>query len=134
MTNYEKVREFMLLFQPHMVDQPLNEELLKFKDKLLLEEVTETLQVVDELLFSIRSEDVEEVKASLREHLVKELCDVLYVTYGYGASFGIDLDKAFALVHASNMSKVGEDGIPIRREDGKILKGPNYWEPDLSGF
>ena len=59
------------------------------------------------------------------------LADILYVTYGAGHAFGIDLDKCFAEVQRSNMSKLGEDGKPIYREDGKVLKGPNYSEPDL---
>lgn len=59
------------------------------------------------------------------------LADILYVTYGAGHAFGVDLDKCFAEVQRSNMSKLGEDGKPIYREDGKVLKGPNYSEPDL---
>ena len=59
------------------------------------------------------------------------LTDILYVTYGAGHAFGIDLDKCFAEVQRSNMSKLGEDGKPIYRDDGKVMKGPNYSEPDL---
>jgi len=59
------------------------------------------------------------------------LADILYVTYGAGHAFGVDLDKCFAELQRSNMSKLGEDGKPIYREDGKVLKGPNYSEPDL---
>ena len=132
MTNHEKVREFMLLFQSHMVDQPMTGNHLHFRRTLSAEESKE----VDEAAANcqMKADLGHDIPPDMRAALVKELCDVLYVTYGFGATFGIDLDKAFALVHASNMSKVGEDGIPIRREDGKILKGPNYWEPDLSGF
>ena len=64
--------------------------------------------------------------------LLKELADVLYVTYGYALTFGFDLDEAFRRVHASNMSKVDANGYPIVRSDGKIMKGDNYREPDLS--
>lgn len=64
--------------------------------------------------------------------LAKELSDLIYVIYGCALEFGLDLDRALAIVHTSNMSKLGEDGKPIRREDGKILKGPNYKPADLS--
>lgn len=67
-----------------------------------------------------------------RENFVKELADLLYVVYWMAARVGIDVDKAFRLVHASNMSKLGPDGKPILRDDGKVLKGPNYKEPELS--
>jgi len=62
------------------------------------------------------------------------LTDLLYVIYGAGHAFGIDLDECFQEVHSSNMSKLGEDGRPIYREDGKVLKGPNFFEPDLGGI
>jgi predicted HAD superfamily Cof-like phosphohydrolase len=68
------------------------------------------------------------------EEIVKELCDVLYVVYGTGIEMGVDLDKAFVTVHESNMSKLGEDGKPIYREDGKVLKGPYYHHADLREF
>lgn len=63
---------------------------------------------------------------------LKELADLVYVCYGYAATFGWDLDEAVKRVHESNMSKLGEDGKPIYREDGKVMKGPNYKKPDLS--
>ncbi len=66
-----------------------------------------------------------------RAHLLKEDVDLLYVVFQRAAAFGWDIQSAFNRVHASNMSKLGEDGKPIRREDGKILKGPNYFEPEL---
>ena len=68
------------------------------------------------------------------ENITKELCDLLYVTYGTAVELGIDLDKAFESVHNSNMSKLGEDGKPVYREDGKVLKGPNYRPADLREF
>ena len=64
--------------------------------------------------------------------MLKELADLVYVTYGYAASFGWDLDEAVRLVHVSNMSKLGPDNKPLKRPDGKVLKGPNYKKPDLS--
>ena len=74
-------------------------------------------------------EDITNKRA--REHLLKELADLVYVCHQMAACFGWDLQTAHNRVHASNMSKLGEDGMPIRREDGKILKGPNYYEPSL---
>lgn len=65
------------------------------------------------------------------DRMLKELADLVYVCYGYAATFGWDLDEAVRRVHASNMSKLGPDGKPIYREDGKVLKGPNYKAPDL---
>ena len=64
--------------------------------------------------------------------MAKELADLVYVTYGYAASFGWDLDEAVRRVHVSNMSKLGPDNTPLKRPDGKVLKGPNYKKPDLS--
>lgn len=69
-----------------------------------------------------------------RKALTKELADLLYVTYGTAVAFGLPLEEVFKEVHKSNMSKLGEDGEPIYREDGKILKGPNYKEADLDKF
>ena len=74
-------------------------------------------------------EDITNKRA--REHLLKELADLVYVCHQMAACFGWDLQTAFNRVHASNMSKLGSDGEPIYREDGKILKGPNYYEPNL---
>ena len=87
----------------------------------------------DRLRLKLLSEEFDEVCASeTPENLLKELADVLYVTYGYALTFGFDLDEAFRRVHASNMSKVDANGYPIVRSDGKIMKGENYREPDLS--
>lgn len=68
------------------------------------------------------------------EALCKELCDLLYVVYGTATTFGFDLEGALAEVHRSNMSKLGEDGLPVYRHDGKVQKGPGYFEPDMSPF
>lgn len=67
-----------------------------------------------------------------RQHVAKELADLLYVVYGTAVCLGIDLDKVFDEVHKSNLSKLDNDGLPVRREDGKVTKGPNYKAPDLS--
>lgn len=79
----------------------------------------------DELIGALESGD--------REQIARELADVLYIAYGTAHVYGIDLDAALAEVHRANMSKVGEDGQPIRREDGKVLKGPQFRPPDMSG-
>ena len=68
-----------------------------------------------------------------KEQIAKELTDLLYVVLGFGVVLGIDLDKTFKVVHDSNMSKLDDDGKPIYREDGKVLKGPNYVKPDMTG-
>ena len=87
---------------------------------------------LERMRFKLIKEEFEEVENALdTENLLKELADLVYVTYGFAATFGWDLDEAVRRVHASNMSKLGEDGKPIYREDGKVLKGPNYKKPDL---
>lgn len=86
-----------------------------------------------ELRGRLIDEEYDEVcEATNSEDLIKELADLVYVIYGTAATFGWDLDEAFKRVHESNMSKLGDDGKPIYRDDGKVLKGPNYKEPDLS--
>lgn len=80
----------------------------------------------------IKEEFAEVMTADTSEQILKELADLVYVTYGYAAAFGWNLDEALRRVHASNMSKLGDDGKPIYREDGKVMKGPKYEKPDLS--
>ena len=90
---------------------------------------------VQKLRISLIEEELEELKEAMgKEDMVgvaDALTDILYVTYGAGAAFGIDLDKCFEEVHNSNMSKLDRNGRPIYRNDGKILKGPDYFEPNL---
>lgn len=90
---------------------------------------------VQKLRISLIEEELEELKEAMRKEdivgVADALTDILYVTYGAGAAFGIDLDKCFEEVHNSNMSKLDRDGRPIYREDGKILKGLDYFEPNL---
>ena len=90
------------------------------------------------LRISLINEELEELKKAISENNIVEvadaLTDILYVTYGAGHSFGIDLDKCFNEVQESNMSKLGEDGKPIYNEHGKVMKGPKYFKPDLSKF
>ena len=97
---------------------------LKLQQNLIDEEHLEVAHAYLDLL-----EDITNKRA--REHLLKELADLVYVCHQMAAAFGWDLQTAHNRVHASNMSKLGEDGKPIRREDGKVLKGPNYYEPSL---
>ena len=88
---------------------------------------------LDRLRIKLVSEEFDEVCASESDdNLLKELADLVYVTYGYAAAFGWDLDEAVRRVHASNMSKLDENGDPLYRNDGKVMKGPNYEAPDLS--
>ena len=88
---------------------------------------------LDRLRMKLVSEEFDEVaSAETPDNLLKELADLVYVTYGYAATFGWDLDEALRRTHASNMSKLDENGNPVFREDGKVLKGVNYEEPDMS--
>jgi predicted HAD superfamily Cof-like phosphohydrolase len=117
-TNFENVKLFMNTFDQEVKKSP----------KLPSEEV------VDLRLDLIEEELQELTDASYNEDMVEiadALTDILYVTYGMGAALGIDLDKCFEEVQRSNMSKLGADGKPIYREDGKVMKGPNYSPPNL---
>jgi predicted HAD superfamily Cof-like phosphohydrolase len=88
---------------------------------------------IEAMRMKLIAEEAQEVRdAATATDLLKELADLVYVTYGYAATFGWDLDEAVMRIHTSNMSKLGADGKPIRREDGKILKGPNYRPPVLT--
>lgn len=117
-TNHDRVKQFMTTFGQEVKESPEfpSDEVAELRIKLIAEEL-------QELVDAINDKDIVEVADALT--------DILYVTYGAGHSFGIDLDRCFNEVQRSNMSKLGEDGKPIYREDGKIMKGPNYSEPDL---
>ena len=95
-------------------------------------------QKIQDLRYELIREELEELKVALKEKNLKEvadaLTDILYVTYGAGHAFGIDLDKCFEEVQASNMSKLGENDKPIYNEAGKVMKGPNYFKPNLKKF
>lgn len=117
-SNFEKVKEFH-----HAFGLPDEKELTQLDEKthllrkeLIREEYEEVIEAMDEKDLS---------------HIAKEFADLLYVTYGAALCYGIDLDACFAEVHNSNMSKLGEDGKPIYRDDGKVLKGPNYFKADM---
>ena len=117
-TNNIKVKNFMEAFGQEVKNKPEipNSETVNLRIELIAEEL-------EELWDACEQKDIVEIADALT--------DILYVTYGAGHAFGIDLDECFKEVQRSNMSKLGEDGKPIYREDGKILKGPNYSEPDL---
>lgn len=117
-TNFELVGDFMEAFGQEV---KLNPELPD--------------QAVMDLRIDLIAEELEELQTAIDNRDLVEiadaLTDILYVTYGAGHAFGIDLNDCLAEVHSSNMSKLGEDGRPIYREDGKVLKGPGYRAPDL---
>ena len=115
-TNFRKVEEFMYAFGQNVEFEPQWTSVAELRYALIEEELHELREALDD-------KNIVEVADALT--------DLLYVVYGAGHSFGIDLDKCFEEVHNSNMSKLGEDGKPIYREDGKVLKGPNYCKPDL---
>ena len=121
MTNFEKVGIFMKTFGQE----------LKTKSELSTEKI-------NRLRISLIEEELEELKLAIKENNIKEvadaLTDILYVTYGAGHAFGINLDKCFEEVQNSNMSKLGDDGKPIYNENGKVMKGPSYFKPDLNKF
>ena len=93
---------------------------------------------INSLRYNLIKEELEELKVAMKSKDLLEvadaLTDILYVTYGAGHAFGIDLDKCFEEVQSSNMSKLGEDGNPIYNEFGKVMKGPKYFKPDLTKF
>ncbi|MDA7556376.1 nucleoside triphosphate pyrophosphohydrolase family protein [Candidatus Pelagibacter sp.] len=121
MSNFNKVRTFMKTFGQEVKTKPSfsSDKINKLRIDLIKEELNELQEAMD-------NNDLLEVADALT--------DILYVTYGAGHAFGIDLDKCFDEVQNSNMSKLGENGEPIFNESGKVMKGPNYFKPDLSKF
>ena len=121
MSNFESVRKFMETFGQEVKKKAEfpNEKITSLRYDLIKEELEELEDAIDK-------KDIKEVADALT--------DILYVTYGAGHAFGINLDKCFAEVQSSNMSKLGQDGKPIYNEKGKVLKGPNYFKPDLNKF
>ena len=103
----------------------IKKKLWDMQVRLIREEALEFLQASDELFADCEDQE-------LRENLIKELSDLVFVCYQFAAAFNLDLDKAMSLVFESNMSKLDDNGKPIYREDGKVLKGPNYRKPDLT--
>jgi predicted HAD superfamily Cof-like phosphohydrolase len=121
MSNFNKVGTFMKTFGQEIKTKPSfsSDQINKLRIDLIKEEL-------DELQEAMKNNDLLEVADALT--------DILYVTYGAGHAFGIDLDKCFDEVQNSNMSKLDENGEPIYNESGKVMKGPNYFKPDLSKF
>lgn len=118
-SNFEMVGDFMEKFGQEVKTKPEfpDNETIALRLELIQEEL-------EELREAVGNADIVEVADALT--------DILYVTYGAGHAFGIDLDKCFEEVQASNMSKLGKDNKPLYREDGKVMKGPNYFQPDLT--
>ena len=121
MTNFDKVGTFMKTFGQEVKTKPSfsTDKINKLRLDLIKEELSELTEAMN-------NKDLLEVADALT--------DILYVTYGAGHAFGIDLDKCFEEVQNSNMSKLDENGKPIYNEAGKVMKGPNYFKPDLSKF
>ena len=121
MTNFEKVKQFMQTFGQEVKTKA------SFSD-----------EKTNQLRLDLISEELEELKNAMTSKDLLEvadaLTDILFVTYGAGHAFGINLDKCFDEVQNSNMSKLGSDGKPIYNESGKVMKGPDYFKPDLSKY
>ena len=121
MSNFERVKKFMETFGQEIKEKASfpNDKITSLRYDLIKEELDEFKEAIDK-------KDIKEVADALT--------DILYVTYGAGHAFGIDLDKCFKEVQNSNMSKLGKDGKPIYNKNGKVMKGPNYFKPNLSKF
>ena len=121
MSNFDDVKNFMNIYEQEVKTKPSfpSEKIVQLRYDLIKEEL-------DELSVAINNKDIVEVADALT--------DLLYVVYGAGHSFGIDLDKCFAEVQRSNLSKLNIDGKPIYNENGKVMKGPNYSKPNLKQF
>ena len=121
MSNFNKVKTFMEIFGQEVKTKP-----------------SLSTEKINSLRYDLIKEELEELKEAMENKDLLEvadaLTDILYVTYGAGHAFGINLDKCFAEVQNSNMSKLGEDGKPIYNESGKVMKGPKYFKPDLTKF
>jgi len=121
MSNFESVKKFMETFGQEIKEKASfpNDKITSLRYELIKEELNELKEAID-------SKDIKEVADALT--------DILYVTYGAGHAFGINLDKCFEEVQNSNMSKLDLNGKPIYNEKGKVMKGPNYFKPNLSKF
>ena len=121
MSNFNKVKTFMETFGQEVKTKP-----------------SFSTDKINSLRYDLIKEELEELKEAMENKDLLEvadaLTDILYVAYGAGHAFGIDLDKCFEEVQSSNMSKLGEDGKPIYNESGKVMKGPKYFKPDLTKF
>jgi|TARA_R100001443_G_scaffold18770_3_gene29926 predicted HAD superfamily Cof-like phosphohydrolase len=124
----DSLEEFHKAFG-HPVDEVMTVDGMELRRSLIVEEFTELMSEISQV--SIALARGRKPTLEVRENLLKELCDLQYVISGMAVAFGLPLQIAFNRVHSSNMSKLGEDGKPLYREDGKVLKGPNYEPPDL---
>ena len=132
MTRLEEAKRFREVFGQEMLPNIshygfIKQKLWDMQTDLIEEEAAEFLEAADEC-FADPENDVR------RQELLKELCDLVFVCYQFAAAFNLELDEALRLVYESNMSKLDEQGNVIYREDGKVLKGPNYQPPDLRGL
>ena len=121
MTNFESVKKFMETFGQEVKNEPSfpNDKIVNLRYGLIQEELSE-------LKLAMQQRNIAEIADALT--------DILYVTYGAGHAYGINLDKCFEEVQKSNMSKLGNNGKPIYNENGKVMKGPNYFKPNLKKF
>ena len=121
MSNFIDVKKFMITFGQKVINKPQfpDEKTMNLRFDLIKEEL-------DELEQAMKAKDLKEIADALT--------DILYVTYGAGCAYGIDLDKCFKEVQRANMSKLGNDGKPIYNENGKVMKGPNYLAPNQKQF
>ena len=121
MTNFQRVKKFMTIFGQEVKEKAgfPKDEIVSLRYELIEEELAEFKD-------AINKKDIKEVADALT--------DILYVTYGAGHAFGINLDKCFKEVQSSNMSKLGNDGKPIYNKKGKVMKGPKYFKPNLNKF
>ena len=121
MSNFNKVKTFMETFGQEVKTKP-----------------SFSTDKINSLRYDLIKEELEELKEAMENkdflEVADALTDILYVTYGAGHAFGIDLDKCFEEVQNSNMSKLGENGKPIYNESGKVMKGPKYFKPDLTKY
>ncbi len=121
MSNFNKVKTFMEIFGQEVKTKP-----------------SFSTEKINSLRYDLIKEELEELKVAMENKDLLEvadaLTDILYVTYGAGHAFGINLDKCFEEVQSSNMSKLGEDGKPIYNESGKVMKGSKYFKPDLTKY
>ena len=121
MSNFNKVKTFMETFGQEVKTKP-----------------SFSTDKINNLRYDLIKEELEELRVAMENKDILEvadaLTDILYVTYGAGHAFGIDLDKCFEEVQQSNMSKLDEQGKPIYNDDGKVMKGPKYFKPDLTKF
>ena len=133
-TPLDRVVEFHKAFGGALNEELRSGKTLSLRMDLITEEFEELRRACVDAVFSQGKSPDDKVSKEALAEVLKELCDLLYVCYGFAATFGLPVNEAFNRVHESNMSKLGSDGKPVYREDGKVLKGKNYWKPDIEGL